>query len=257
MFKRSAFTLVELLVVIGIIALLIAMLMPALNRAREHARLVQCLSNLRQIGIGLQMYASEQGMVIPQDIMYVRRPPNFTDQDGLYWYYFLDGTDLDDNASPPRRGPSGYVPNPNVFYCPNMNHADPGKYGMYHSQNSDPALVQLSYPAANPAYRLTRLLKVRQPYDFALVMDTSTSPAKPDTGSPGWWADRIFGGNSGVWMAHGKFANGLFADWHAEACDADRLVRTSNFNMLDGNGKKTGISWWKDNQFRYINGTLP
>jgi prepilin-type N-terminal cleavage/methylation domain-containing protein/prepilin-type processing-associated H-X9-DG protein len=62
---RRAFTLVELLVVIGIIALLISILLPALNRAREQANLIACSSNLRQIGTLVQLYAAENHGYFP------------------------------------------------------------------------------------------------------------------------------------------------------------------------------------------------
>ena len=55
--RRRGFTLIELLVVIAIIAILAAILFPVFAQARERARQTACLSNLRQVGLGLQLYA--------------------------------------------------------------------------------------------------------------------------------------------------------------------------------------------------------
>jgi prepilin-type N-terminal cleavage/methylation domain-containing protein/prepilin-type processing-associated H-X9-DG protein len=93
-----AFTLVELLVVIGIIALLISILLPALSKARESANAVKCAANLRSIGQGMAGYVAEYRQTFPAAYMYVGQKtsaygPGVTDdsQGYVHWSSFLYG----------------------------------------------------------------------------------------------------------------------------------------------------------------------
>jgi len=108
--KHRAFTLVELLVVIGIIALLIAILLPALNRAKEAANRARCRSNISQIVKGLLMYADEDknGVFIPgsRGGFNYAIPGNFPDGSGG-----LAGDDF-------RLLYPKYVSTTKVFVCP-------------------------------------------------------------------------------------------------------------------------------------------
>ena len=74
MSRHRAFTLAELLVVMGIILLLIAILLPALSRARESANRTACLSNMRQLGIAFTLYLNDSRDSFPRPAAQVRRP---------------------------------------------------------------------------------------------------------------------------------------------------------------------------------------
>jgi prepilin-type N-terminal cleavage/methylation domain-containing protein/prepilin-type processing-associated H-X9-DG protein len=113
--RRRAFTLVELLVVIGIIALLISILLPSLNRARENAKQVQCLSNLRQISLALVMYTQGNKDLLPGG-----GEPAQKRWDWIYWDVAAGApfNDVGQSALAPYLSPSNTKFNPAYFSCP-------------------------------------------------------------------------------------------------------------------------------------------
>ena len=127
--KRNAFTLVELLVVIGIIALLVSILLPSLSRARESAKQTQCLSNLRQLGMAFIMYGNENQQKLPWFAPY----SGLRDDDWVYWEINPpNGTRSlqDSKVAPYLSSPI----NPNFFLCPSddiTSHFRASTYGPY------------------------------------------------------------------------------------------------------------------------------
>ena len=111
----AAFTLVELLVVVGIIALLISILLPALNKAREQARRTQCLSNLRQVYTMLHLYS----MSYKNDVVPLGTWNGYNQQNYMVWFK--------SEPEPIMFGllhASNLATVPEAFYCPSEIHQD-------------------------------------------------------------------------------------------------------------------------------------
>jgi prepilin-type N-terminal cleavage/methylation domain-containing protein/prepilin-type processing-associated H-X9-DG protein len=232
---RAAFTLVELLVVIGIIAILVALLLPALNRAREAARQTQCLSNMRQVGTALYMYLVESKNVLPP-----HKPhpdPNFF------------------QGVPDYGNPTVYAQYPNVLglLLPYMNNAYgamvcPSALPYYGSTAFNPTQYSNTNYMANDAVVGQKITRIPRSSQIILLQEDKfffntsfTRPLLSGTLADGapyylYWQVYFPGPIEHEYgFGHNRGGNYLFVDTHAEYRKID-MVRAGDFALTGGAG---------------------
>jgi prepilin-type N-terminal cleavage/methylation domain-containing protein/prepilin-type processing-associated H-X9-DG protein len=191
---RHGFTLVELLVVIGIIALLISLLLPALNRARSAARTTQCLSNLKQMGAAYGLYMINSKGKLPA--VYEPKEP-----DEPFFYDRLRAYLTKDKDKWRKTGW--------LFDCPVYADAEhtPGFSMSF-------AVHYAMWNKVRPSAEVLVVADARGWQGAGINISPPHEPLEP--------------------RRHGRTANYLFADWHAEPID---------FREYSSDGRK---SMWKD-----------
>ncbi len=136
--RPSAFTLIELLIAIGVVALLAAILFPMMRRAREQANQTACLSNLHQVGVAFTLYASANLEHFPKSAA-IHAP------DAADWIYWQAGRDLNQSRIVPYMSPFSQksLRCPSDSFEAHRYHGDGGYYYSY-SMNRNMSLLNLA-----------------------------------------------------------------------------------------------------------------
>lgn len=193
------FTLIELLVVITIIAILAAMLLPALSQAREKGRQAACQNQCKQIGVGILLYADTYNEWYPSMMVGYWGAP--------FWQDLLSETLPGTTANYKRNA---------AFYCP----SEPYTHSISDYGNNQRILANI-YPSSSVDWsRLVSLRQVKRTTEIAMVMD-----ARSSSGTTGAWYTNVnssayydhpytYTGASPRFPRHGNGDNLLFCDGH-------------------------------------------
>jgi prepilin-type N-terminal cleavage/methylation domain-containing protein len=202
-----AFTLIELLVVIAIIAILAALLLPALSQAKQRAWTAQCLSNLHQIGLGMKMYADDNGELYPES------------GGDIPW----GATDLTTKKQSWMQQIFPYVGNTNAYDCPGNVQLPVDLQGPFNYFNGCNAAY-----VATGGFASVKGSAILFPSAFVLGGDTAGTKDNgaglqfdPLDADKDDYTQNCIGGAADpdmteFWQIHSKGQNAMFADGHSK-----------------------------------------